>query len=300
MVDFNRITNCKICQKEGVSVYKKKYSHADLIFFIKRYYGEAKYKILKDKIVNTNFSLIKCESCKFLWQENSPNERFSSEIYDYIIDSNISLKKSELKFKIQKQNYNKEIMFIIKQFNKKKINILDFGAGWGHWINSSDKTKYNPYAFELSNSRKDYLQRSGVNVIDHKIINNYNNYFHFIRLDQVFEHLDNLQDVLKLIKKLANHECIFYLSVPNGSKIINNTDEIKIEKGPIQPLEHLNCFSRYSLKKLLSQEGFIKITLLEIFFMHMKSLLKGKISIFLFLKDIKDCFISTSIKFRIK
>ncbi len=300
MVDFNKVIKCKICQKIGSSLYKIKYSDNELVFFLKKYYGSEKYEILKNRLININFNLIKCDSCKFIWQEYSPIEKLSFDLYDNVIDNKKSLKKSEIKFQNKKNKYNDEISFIINQFNNTKINILDFGAGWGHWVNSGDKNTYNPYAFELSNSRKKYLLKLGINVLDNTKIKNFYNYFHFIRLDQVLEHLDNLQDVLKLIKKLAKKKCIFYLSVPDGNKIFDNISNIKIEKGPIQPLEHLNCFSRYSINKLLSQEGFVSIKFLEIFFMHMKSLLRGKISLNLFLKDVKDCFISTSIKFKIK
>ena len=43
-----------------------------------------------------------------------------------------------------------------------------------------------------------------------------------------------------------------------------------------------------------------KISLFEILIMHLKNLLKGGISVSLFLRDIKDCFYSTSIKFKIR
>ena len=103
-----------------------------------------------------------------------------------------------------------------------------------------------------------------------------------------------------MIKKLALKDCIFYLSVPDGEDIIQDKSKIKIEKGAVQPLEHLNCFSRYSLIKVLTLEGFIKISFFEIIYMHIKNLLKGEISMSLFLRDIKDCFFSTSIKFKFR
>ena len=301
MVSFFEVSNCKICKKKGITIYHKKYTDKNIIFFLKEYYGEVKYKLLEKRLVGSNYDLLKCNNCNFIWQKNSPNDKFSCELYDEIIDKQNSLNKSKLKFKKQKLANKKEITFITNQFNYiKKINILDFGAGWGHWLNSGDKSKFNPYAFELSGERRKYLLNLGINVIDNRSIHKYENYFHFIQLDQVLEHVVNLQETFRILKKLARKNCLFYLSVPDGSKILKNKSAIEINKGPIQPLEHLNCFSRYSLKKLLSQEGFKSITFLEIFFMHIKSLLQGKIHLALFLKDIKNCFISTSIKFKIK
>jgi len=300
MAVFSKTLNCKICKKKAKSIYQKKYTDIVIVSYFKRYYGKKKFKFFKDRLKNINFDLIKCNKCKFIWQKNSPNEKLSYDLYEKIIDKKESLLKSKNKFKQRHQKNKNEIYFIVNQFQATKVNILDFGAGWGHWLNSGDKSKFNPYALEMSHSRKKYISNLGIKVINYDDVSNYKNFFHFIRLDQVVEHLSDFKLVFKLIKKLAKKDCIFYLSVPDGKSIIQNKSNIKIEKGAVQPLEHLNCFSRYSLIKLLSMQGFKKITLFEIFFMHIKNLLKGKICISLFMRDIRDCFFSTSIKFKIK
>ena len=178
--------------------------------------------------------------------------------------------------------------------------MLDFGAGWGHWLYSGDFLKFHPYALEMSNFRKKYIKSLGIRTIDYKNIYNYQNFFHYIRLDQVVEHVSDIRNLFNLLKKIAMKDCIFYLSVPDGTDVIEDKSKIKFEKGAIQPLEHLNCFSRYSLIKLLELKGFKKISIFGIFYMHFKNFLKGKISISLFLKDLRDCFYSTSIKFKFR
>ena len=128
----------------------------------------------------------------------------------------------------------------------------------------------------------------------------YKNFFNFIRLDQVLEHLDDLKQTMETIKKIAHKNCIIYISVPNGKKIINKKTEIKIEKGPIQPLEHLNCFSRESLKKLLKKNGFKEITLIEQILMHLKNFKFSKTDLIFILKDVIKNSFSTTIKFKLK
>ena len=51
--------------------------------------------------------------------------------------------------------------------------------------------------------------------------------------------------------------------MPDGGNIVKNKYKIKLEKGAVQPLEHLNCFTRYSLIKLLQIEGFKKYLFLK-------------------------------------
>ena len=300
MKDFYKTLNCKICNKKGNIIFQKNYDDRDLTKFFETYYGLKKYKFFKNRLKNVCYSLIKCENCKFIWQKNSPKEKLSFDLYDKIIDKNESLIKSKKKFSLRKHKNKCEIDFVINQFQGNQINFLDFGAGWGHWLNSGENRKYYPYALEMSKYRQKYISKLGIDIIDYKNLGKYKNFFHFIRMDQVVEHVDEFKDIFILIKKLAKKDCIFYLSVPDGEDIIKDTSKIRIEKGAVQPLEHLNCFSRYSLLKALRLEGFKKISFFEILVMHIKNLFKGGVSVSLFLRDIKDCFYSTTIKFKIR
>ena len=300
MSEFIKTLNCKICKKKGISIFSKSYTDDVLINFFRRYYGRKKLKFFKNRLKNSEFRLLKCNDCKFIWQQNSPKDKFSLDLYDKIIDKKESLIKSKKKFYLRKHKNFREINFIINQFKDAKINILDFGAGWGHWLNSGDKSKFNPYALEMSKHRKKFILNLGIKVIDYGKLDKYKHFFHFIRLDQVAEHVNEFKIILKLIKKLAIKDCIFYLSVPDGAGIIKNKVKIKLEKGAVQPLEHLNCFSRYSLIKVLNLEGFKKISFFEMILMHIKNWLKGELNLSLFLIDIRDCFYSTSIKFKLR
>ena len=119
-------------------------------------------------------------------------------------------------------------------------------------------------------------------------------------MDQVLEHLDEPNDALKIIKKLGKKNCIFYISVPDGTELIEKENISSIKKGPVQPLEHLNCFSKHSLKKFLNIHGFRPLNLKEIIMMNFKDFKLDIMSLKFFIKDIKNYFFSTSIKFKLK
>ena len=301
-VNFYQSPKCKICDKNGKSIYFKNFNDEILKLFFATYYGYSKYESFKNRLEAISYELLKCEDCQFIWQKNTPNKNFSINLYENIIDKEQSLTKSKLKFKNQKNQNNKEIKKIICNFNKEKINILDFGAGWGHWLMSGSGSglNYVSYAFELSSSRKKFLISNGINILDQDNINSYEGFFHYIRLDQVLEHLDEPNDILKMIKKLGNKDCIFFVSVPDGSKIIKKETINVVEKGPVQPLEHLNCFSKHSLKKFLDIHGFRPLNLKEIIIMNIKDFKLNMTSIKSFIQDIKSYFFSTSIKFKFK
>jgi hypothetical protein len=298
--DFYQSSQCKICNQNGKSIYSKSYSDEILKSFFIAYYGVSTYENFEKKLETINYELLKCKDCKFVWQKNIPNKNFSIDLYENIIDNEESLNKSKLKYHNQKSRNNKEIKKIIQNFNKEKINILDFGAGWGHWLMSGSSSFYNSYAFELSINRKNFLISNGIKVLNFENLNTYENFFHYIRLDQVLEHLDEPNNALKIIKKLGKKNCIFYISVPDGTEIIEKKNINYIKKGPVQPLEHLNCFSKHSLKKFLSIHGFRPLNLKEIVLMNIKDFKLDLVSLKSFLKDIKSYFFSTSINFKIK
>ena len=60
MVSFFEVSNCKICKKKGITIYHKKYTDKNIIFFLKEYYGEVKYKLLEKRLVGSNYDLLKC------------------------------------------------------------------------------------------------------------------------------------------------------------------------------------------------------------------------------------------------
>ena len=299
MVDFSISVNCKICGKKGSEFFSRSYKEKIFKEFFERYYGRTKYEKLKFKLENVSYVLLSCDSCKFIWQKFAPTDEFSKNLYENIIDKNESLKKSEEKFIISKSRNKKEID-LISIFFGGKINILDFGAGWGHWLGSSTDNNIERYAFEISPSRGEYLKNKNLTVLDNNSIRRFKDYFHYIRMDQVLEHLDKVDDILKQLKILAKSNCIFFISVPNGTKIFKMKKILKIEKGPIQPLEHLNCFTRNSLIKLFNKYGYRKISLFEILHFNFKNFKFDILSLKLIINDLKNYFFSTTIKFKNK
>ena len=291
---------CLICGDKGQEYFKKNFSENEFKKFFTEFYGDTKYLILIDFLINKEFIVLKCNNCNFIWQKFRPINEFANILYDKIIDSNKSFKKSEQIFKNRKEKFKIEFKFIFNYLDLKKINVLDFGAGWGSWLKSINDRDVNSYALEISKIRKKYLNDNKINVLDLNEISNYANYFDFIRLEQVLEHLTDLDSSLELLKKISTKHSIIYVSVPNGIKQISKNTNIKIEKGPIQPLEHINCFSNKSLKKLFSNYGFRPLNKMELSKIYLNKSLRNNFNLKMYIKNLYENSFTTSIKFKLK
>ena len=262
---FKIKNECSICKKNGVNIFQVFFSDKKIFEFFHKEYSLRIAKFLKSKLNNKKFILLKCKNCEFIWQKNVPNKSFINKIYDQIIDRNKSFNKAMFKLsrkQIQKNRY--EILFIKNFLKKNKLNILDFGSGWGEWLKSLESLSVKRYGFEISQIRKKYLKSLGVKVLDDKSISKFKNYFDYIRLEQVLEHVDDLNFTMKNLSKIIKKGGVLFIGVPNGNNEINHNNII-VKKGPIQPLEHLNCFNNRSLKLLAKKHGFRSVSALETF-----------------------------------
>lgn len=293
---FIKQKNCKICSNPGINIFDIKFSHFEIINFFTSEYNKKTSNFLKKKIGDKNFILKKCEKCQFIWQENIPKENFLKKIYDQIIDPNESFNKSKKNYDLQKKNSLNEIVFFQNFHQKKNLNILDFGAGWGTWLKSIQKICSNIFAIEFSNVRKKHLKKNSIKVINLKKKLTYKNYFHVVRLEQVLEHVANINDIIINLKSMMKKGGVLSIGVPNGKNEIQN-EKINIKKGPIQPLEHLNCFNNKSLKILFEKNGFKAMSLFKIIITFLRTKRFDYHSIRFILVMIKNSLLSTKINF---
>ena len=110
------------------------------------------------------------------------------------------------------------------------------------------------------------------------------------------EHLVDMNEIVKNLRKMLKKNGILIIGVPNGQKEIKS-NVIKIRKGPIQPLEHLNCFNNKSLKLFFKKNGFEPISIIEIILTFFRSKRFDYNNIRFILTMIKNSLISTKINF---
>ena len=75
---------CPVCKKNNFkNVYSLFYNSKKMTNFLKRYY---KNRINLKKLDNYKYNLLECQICNLIFQEQIPNEKFSQELYEELID----------------------------------------------------------------------------------------------------------------------------------------------------------------------------------------------------------------------
>ena len=178
-------------------------------------------------------------------------------------------------------------MNLIRNTLKKKneeISVLDFGAGWGFWLNYLKKNNFDVYAYEVSETRINFLRKNDIKVIPD--LENINQKFDFIYSEETFEHISNPKETLINLSKILKEDGFMMLRFPSSFLFkFKLTKNYKPCTDCAHPLEHINLLNKKSFEAM-TMDSNLKI-------INFKS--KFNFSLRNFLKDIKNFFYFDSV-----
>ena len=219
--------------------------------------------IIKKKLnlnIDKKFYLVSCQICNFVYSNEVLNKNNLHYLYNKVIDRNKSKLKIYDPTRISKNHqYASEIysFFNIRENIKDKIEIFDFGCGWGNFLQTLKSPYCNISGLEIDNEKFLFAKKLGIKMykkLPHKK-------FDLIIANAVFEHLDNIIQNVMSIKSSLKKNGILYVTVPNCNKKRLSLMQKYIKKnlrvsGEYNPIEHLNYFDHNSLKLLFETNGF--------------------------------------------
>lgn len=257
---FLKRISCPVCGSNSIEEYlNMPFEEVKLIEFISKYY---KNRIPISIFKNEVFVIHHCNNCKLTYQAHILKPEYMQQLYDKWICPKESLEK---KIKAKHNTflaYSTEAKLIKSLINKPnhKIKVLDYGMGWGHWLNMAKSFGYQTTGVEISEPRKNYALKNGHRVLSR--ISNDESY-DFIYANQVFEHLADPSASIKELSKFLSPGGILLICVPQGNKYskISSFANYLPKKDSLHPLEHINCFNRNALKMLGNISGLKQIQL---------------------------------------
>jgi SAM-dependent methyltransferase len=142
------------------------------------------------------------------------------------------------------------ILRLRRLVGKSPVTILDFGCGFGHFLQVCLHFAFDATGIDRSSGRRE----RGLVKIFPSLDDVQGRQFDAITLFQVLEHLDEPATVLKSLANSLKSGGYLILETPNCAGMIGiNTMR---DYRNAHPLEHINCFTHETLRSIAERRGF--------------------------------------------
>ena len=254
---FRRRETCPVCTGEdSITIVERPLADELLWNFLDEYY---KGRIPKEVVEGSDYRLVKCNSCKHLYQQDILVDDKLQELYEVWISPDESLQKIKNANLARFDLHASQVSNISRIIGKKpgEVRVLEFGMGWGFWLQMAKAYGYQAFGAELSKPRIEFAEGNGLEVIQ-DLESDRHEPFDYIFSNQVFEHVAEPFECLELLAGKLKPNGYIHIAVPQGTKVRSdlNQDNWKPAKDAIHPLEHINCFTRKNLETLADRAGF--------------------------------------------
>lgn len=138
-----------------------------------------------------------------------------------------------------------------------ELSTLDYGMGWACWSRIALMLGCESFGYDLADERMAFAAQHGVrtDIAGRK--------FDFINTEQVFEHLTDPAGATERFAAMLKPGGVLKISVPSQARVAKTLDRLKRgqqsvsleEIMPLQPLEHVNCFSPRGLEQIGARFG---------------------------------------------
>ena len=217
----------------------------------------SRYLTVKDHFLSKeDFHLELCNSCSLLFTNPRPT---LDRIGDYYKSEEYVSHSSTKKGLVNKvygwvRSYTlKQKVSLLKQLTSGK-NLLDIGAGTGHFLAKAKESGYNVLGLEPDeDARKVALAESGIELQDLSLLHDLDQSIDVISMWHVLEHVYNLQTDLDKIVSLVNQDGVLIIAVPNYTSF--DAQYYKEYWAAYDVPRHLYHFSPKSIIPLVESKG---------------------------------------------
>ena len=211
---------------------------------------------VKDNSVSKEtFDLYRDETLDMLITFPQPDENSLPKYYesdDYISHTDGKRSLFEKAYHFIKNIALKNKLDLINSLNPEKGNLLDIGAGTGDFLNVAKNNGWNTKGVEPSEKAKSIAMKKGVSFAD-SIADLESHSFDVITMWHVLEHVPNLENQIKELKRLVKQNGTIIIAVPNFNSY--DAKHYGAFWAAYDVPRHLWHFSKTSIKLLFEREG---------------------------------------------
>ncbi len=201
--------------------------------------------------VKPEYSVLKCNNCSFAFIPQYQRQNIVYENYrDQEVLAEVRKGNNWLKYKRHKLRIN-----FIRKFIKSG-SLFDIGTGWGHFLHTAHKCGYDASGIEISELMHHYAVNDlSLNVKLGDLFKEElpQETFDVVTMWDVLEHLDNPSQALEKANSLLKPGAYIFLQVPQIDSFIAKRQK---QNWSMMSLEHLNYFSKDTMRLILENNGF--------------------------------------------
>ena len=202
--------------------------------------------------------LARCRDCKNLYEVDVLSDAQLPLFYERVVSGSLAERSAQRTMHaVQRDVY----FCAITRRSADSGGVLDFGAGWGHFLDTAQDQGLETIAIEFNGTQRRHLaQRHAVTELDDVEANSIG----LIRADRVFEHVSQPTELLRALANKLTPSGVIAISVPpdlvpqkflSGIRRVTKEDW-RAPKGSrwsmnfVAPLEHLQGYSERGLRRL--------------------------------------------------
>lgn len=240
---------CPVCRKSDIKVI-----------------GYPKTNSISNSFINKDYKVVQCNYCLSYFV--TPKIEFTDEQWGMLYNSEYFSQQTNWlirqRAKELKQRFDKVESYLSQ---KTSIKFLDIGTGEGKTLVEGTQRGWDVTGIDIVDNRKDYAKSNNIKFIKAKFLeyNFQENYFDFIYLDSVLEHVLNPAAYLLDIKRILKPGGVLYLGVPNEDSLFNNIRRLifnitgrKTQSEKLKPFDspyHVTGFNFHSLNFVIKNSG---------------------------------------------
>ena len=255
---FETRSTCPACQSPEVRVrFTSPFDQPPIASFILEYYK------IDPSILDGEYQALQCIRCGSYFQAEVGNAALLDQLYSqWVLQVADPMRDAHYAFDVThptKSRDGHEIMTAAAWLGSRvsDLRTLDFGMGWASWARVAQSLGCDSYGHELSEDRIAFAASHGIKPFDPRLT------YDFINTEQVFEHLTDPLGTAQMLAAVLSPGGILKVSVPSPHGLDRQLDRLRPGQPevayddilPLQPLEHVNCFSLKGLHALARQSG---------------------------------------------
>jgi SAM-dependent methyltransferase len=256
---FESRPSCELCGSEkGKVIFSRPFTDPVLWEYLDRYY---EHRLPRAVVEKEGYEVRHCPQCGFIWQSRVLDGEGMEALYGRWIDARASLAKRTSATVAYPRMFARDVARIssLVQKDPARVQVLDFGMGWGHWCLMAKAFGYQVAGVELSEERVAYARDVlGIRVVP-SLADVPNGSVDYVHCEQVLEHVRDPLAVLRDLVSRLTPSGYVRIGVPDGSHALRELRSASwcATKGPLQPLEHINTFTPKTLVALAARAGLV-------------------------------------------